>query len=123
MKRLLLALLLAGAPLSHPARAQATAELVASLATPTGQRDSAGTVTLTTATSGAVIRYTLDGSDPGPKSGPYLAPIELPAGGTVKARAFTEDRKQKSDLLSADYPALPGVQRLPTTLIPCTQDR
>ena len=59
------------------------------LAVPEAKRDAAGTVTLTCATPGVVIRYSIDGSDPGPKGGPYLAPIVLPAGGTVKARAYS----------------------------------
>jgi lysophospholipase L1-like esterase len=95
----------------------------ASLATPVMQRDAAGIVTLTCATPGAVIRYSIDGSDPGPKTGPYLAPITLPAGGVVKARAFTEDRKQKSELAETKFEPLPGAKAQPATLVPCTQDR
>src|SRR5258708_35625991 len=82
-------------PFAHGA-ARPAAEVVASLSAPTMQRDAAGAVTLACVTPGAVIRYSLDGADPGPKTGPYLAPIALPAGGAVKARAFTEDRKQMS---------------------------
>jgi len=70
-----------------------------------------------------VIRYSLDGADPGPKTGPYLAPIVLPAGGVVKARAFSEDRKQMSALAETKFEALPGVVSLPATLVPTTQDR
>jgi lysophospholipase L1-like esterase len=80
-------------------------------------------VTLTCATPGAVIRYSIDGSDPGPKTGPYLAPIALAAGGVVKARAFTEDRKQKSELAETKFEPLPGAKAQPATLVPCTQDR
>src|SRR5712671_6958873 len=79
---------------------------------PEAKRDAAGTVTLTCATPGAVIRYSIDGSDPGPKGGPYLAPIVLPAGGTVKARAYTEDRKIKSDLAEAKFDAVSGAKPL-----------
>lgn len=93
------------------------------LAVPAAKRDAAGTVTLTCATSGVVIRYSIDGSDPGPKGGPYLAPIVLPAGGTLKARAYTEDRKVKSDLFEAKFDAIAGAKALPATLVPCTQDR
>lgn len=93
------------------------------LAVPEAKRDAAGTVTLTCATPGAVIRYSIDGSDPGPKGGPYLAPIVFPAGGTVKARAYSEDRKTKSDLLEAKFDAVVGAKSLPSTLVPCTQDR
>lgn len=92
-------------------------------AKPSATRDSSGTVTLTSVTPGVVIRYSVDGSDPGPKGGPYLAPIVLPAGGTVKARAYTEDRKVKSELFEAKFDALPGAKPLPTPLVPCTQDR
>jgi lysophospholipase L1-like esterase len=92
-------------------------------AKPDAKRDAVGLVTLTCATPGVVIRYSVDGSDPGPKGGPYLAPIVLPAGGTVKARAYTGDRKVKSELFEAKFDALPGAKALPATLVPCTQDR
>ncbi len=93
------------------------------LAAPVLRRDAVGTVTLTCVTPGTVIRYSIDGSDPGPKGGPYLAPIVLPTGGTVKARAYTEDRKVKSELTEAKFDAVPGAKPLPSTLVPCTQDR
>ncbi len=99
------------------------AEVVAALAAPVMQRDASGNVTLSSATAGAVIRYSLDGADPGLKTGPYLAPIVLPAGGTVKARAFSEDRKQMSELAERKFEPLPGVAPQPATLVPCTQDR
>lgn len=99
------------------------AELSADLAKPVLHRDAAGTVTITTATPGAVIRYSLEGLDPSPKTGPYLAPIALPAGGTVKARAFSADRRQMSELAEEKFAPIPGAQPLPPTLVPCTQDR
>ncbi len=99
------------------------AQAPAPLAVPEAKRDAAGTVTLTCATPGIVIRYSIDGSDPGPKGGPYLAPIVLPAGGTVKARAYSEDRKVKSELFEAKFDAVAGAKPQPTTLVPCTQDR
>lgn len=92
-------------------------------AKPDAKRDAVGTITLTCTTPGAVIRYSVDGSDPGPKGGPYLGPIVLPAGGTVKARAYTEDRKVKSELFEAKFEAVAGAKPLPATLVPCTQDR
>ncbi|MEI2679225.1 MAG: chitobiase/beta-hexosaminidase C-terminal domain-containing protein [Burkholderiaceae bacterium] len=48
-------------------------------------------MTITCTTLDGVIRYSIDGSDPGPRSGPYLAPIALPQGGVVKARVFTQE--------------------------------
>ncbi len=99
------------------------AQTAAPLAVPSAKRDAAGTVTLACATPGTVIRYSIDGSDPGPKGGPYLAPIVLPAGGTVKARAYSEDRKLRSELFEAKYEAVAGAKPQPNTLVPCTQDR
>lgn len=99
------------------------AQAPAPLAVPTAQRDAVGTVTLTSTTPSVVIRYSIDGSDPGPKGGPYLAPIILPAGGTVKARAYSEDRKVKSELFEAKFDAVADAKPQPTTLVPCTQDR
>ena len=46
------------------------------------------TMTLTTATSGASIRYTTNGSNPASTSTLYTAPLTLNASATVKAKAF-----------------------------------
>lgn len=96
---------------------------VAQIAKPTLQRDPANVIVATCATPGTTIRYTLDGADPGPKSGPYLAPLDLPAGGVVKARAFTADRQVKSEAAELRVDPVAGAQPRPATLIPCTQDR
>ncbi|MFI5182550.1 MAG: glycoside hydrolase family 38 C-terminal domain-containing protein [Thermoanaerobaculia bacterium] len=45
-------------------------------------------VTLTSPTPGATIRFTLDGSEPGATSAVYSAPLVLERTATVKARAF-----------------------------------
>lgn len=52
-----------------------------------GARDASGNVTLS-AGSGLAIRYTVDGSAPGPDSTLYSAPIPLPLGGTIRAIAL-----------------------------------
>ncbi len=113
--------------LSLELRAQAPAAPVVApvvdLAAPVIARSTEGVVTITCATPGAVIRYSIDGSDPGPKTGPYLASVLLPAGGLVKARAFTEDRKLKSAPAELKVEPVPGATPLPSTLVPCTQDR
>ena len=44
-------------------------------------------VTISTTTAGATIRYTTDGTDPGPSSTQYTAPIAITAAVTIKARA------------------------------------
>lgn len=108
--------LLLGLPLS-PAQAAAP------LDKPVIQRDASGVITLTCATPGSHIRYSLDGSDPTPKAGQYLAPIELPYGGTVKARAFGEDRQQQSDLAEAKFDAVRAGPRPPSSVVPVTQNR
>ena len=96
---------------------------LASLAKPEINSNAAGTITLSCSSPGAMIRYSIDGSDPGAKAGPYLAPIQLPAGGMVKARAFSEDRKQQSELVEIKWDAPAGAAKIPSTLVPCTQDR
>ena len=116
MLLLLAALWLLGAPLSP-------AQTAAPIAKPEFRHNVGGIVTLACATPGAHIRYSLDGSDPTPKAGPYLAPIELPHGGTVKARAFSEDRKQQSDLAEATFDAVAAGPCPPSTVLPVTQDR
>lgn len=119
MKPMLLAaiaLLLLSSPLSQ-------AQTAPPIAKPVIQRDANGVVTLVCATPGAHIRYSLDGSDPTKKAGPYLAPIELPRGGTVKARAFSEDRQQQSELAEATFDAVRPGSRPPSSVLPVTQDR
>ena len=53
-----------------------------------GQYTEALSVTLTSTTAGAVIRYTLDNSDPTGASAEYTDTIGIPATATLKARAF-----------------------------------
>ncbi len=56
-------------------------------------------ITLASATTGAEIRYTLDGSDPTPTSRRYMAPFTITTSAVVKARAMR-----------------PGLMALPTTM-------
>ncbi len=62
------------------------------VATPTfdldgGEYSSAQSVSISSATDGATIRYTTDGSDPLPGSAVYNSPIEINSSTTLKARA------------------------------------
>jgi lysophospholipase L1-like esterase len=99
------------------------AETQATLAAPILQRDPMGVVTLQSPVSDATIVYTLDGADPIAKSNPYLAPIDLACGGTLKARVASKDRKVLSEVASATYEPVPGHKALPSTVVPVTQDR
>ncbi|MGV3661872.1 MAG: GDSL-type esterase/lipase family protein [Prosthecobacter sp.] len=68
--------------------------------------------------------YTLDGTEPVAKSNPYLAPIELPHGGIVKARTFSKDRKTMSAVGETTVPPVKGSEApVPSTVVACTQDR
>ncbi|MCB1226622.1 MAG: chitobiase/beta-hexosaminidase C-terminal domain-containing protein [Verrucomicrobiales bacterium] len=67
--------------------------------------------------------YTLDGTDPTAKSNPYLAPVDLACGGTVRARAFSQDRKTMGPVAVATFEPLAGHTPLPSTVVPVTQDR
>lgn len=95
------------------------AQTLTKLAPPQIQRDAGGTVTL----AGENVLYTINEADPIAKSNPYLAPITLPGGGMVKARAFSPDRKRMSDVASASFEPLLGQKPLPSTVVPVTQDR
>lgn len=59
-------------------------------------------VVISCATSGATIRYTLDGSDPTTTSAIYSAPIAISTTTTVKVRAFATN-KDPSDIVFATY--------------------
>jgi pectate lyase len=48
--------------------------------------------TLRSRTAGSRIRYTLDGSEPGPRSALYTRPVEISASTTLRARAFRNSR-------------------------------
>jgi len=63
-----------------------------------GSYSSAQSVTLTTATSGAVIRYTLDGSEPDYRSALYTGPISIQASRTLKAKAFLAEHSPSTTL-------------------------
>jgi hypothetical protein len=60
------------------------------------------TVTLGCATSGATVRYTLDGTEPGPNSAQYAQPFVLEHSALLRVRAF-KDGMTPSDIVCADY--------------------
>ena len=66
-----------------------------------------------------VVRYTLNGKEPDFSAGVYLATIELPEGGTVKAAAF-EGNKRVGQIVTQE---VPGAGPKNTALVPLTQNR
>jgi len=58
---------------------------------PSGTFDSPIEATISCATANAVIRYTIDGSEPGPSSVLYTEAISISSPSTLKARAFCQD--------------------------------
>ncbi|SFW60213.1 chitobiase/beta-hexosaminidase C-terminal domain-containing protein [Amycolatopsis australiensis] len=69
---------------------------------PGGTYSSAQTVTISSATAGATIRYTVDGSTPTPSSPVYSGPISVTASRTVNAIA-TKPGSADSAVSSATY--------------------
>jgi hypothetical protein len=93
------------------------------VATPTlspspGTYASAQSVSIFCSTSGATIRYTLDGSTPTFSSPIYSSPISVTSGSvTIKARAFKSDMTD-SNFASATYTIQPPEQVATPTLSP-----
>ena len=69
---------------------------------PAGVYSSAIDVSIATATDGAEIRYTTDGSVPSTSSALYSGPINLSSNTTLKARAFA-DGYEPSEVATAAY--------------------
>lgn len=76
-----------------------------------------GRITLACATAGAVIRYTFEEKEPDQSAGVYLAPVAVPVGRTIRARAFSANGLEQS----AAVPIAGFAQ--PTTLVEVTQNR
>ena len=89
--------------------------VAAPTATPAaGTFTSAPLVTLASATSGASIRYTLDGSDPSATSPLYRYPFVVGATTTVKARAFKTGMTQSAVTTAAYAVDAAGATATPT---------
>ncbi len=73
------------------------------------------------APAGATVRYTLDGSEPDKSAGIWLAPVDLPSGYTLKARAFAADGTPVGNVVVKAAAA--AASRKPSTLVPLTQNR
>ncbi|MHC4607115.1 MAG: chitobiase/beta-hexosaminidase C-terminal domain-containing protein, partial [Planctomycetota bacterium] len=68
-------------------------------------------LTIICKTPGAEIRYSTDGSDPGPGSAVYRAPIRITKAGCVRARAYMKEeppsRIRSATFLAGERPSLP----------------
>jgi lysophospholipase L1-like esterase len=80
-----------------------------------------GLLEVTDAPQGTVLRYTLDGTDPTRDAGVWLAPVDVPAGYTVKARAFTADQTPVG--APVEWASRATGLRIASTLVPVTQGR
>ena len=92
------------------------------VATPTfapagGSYTSSQTVSLNSATPGAIIRYTLDGSNPNPLSPIYGGPFVVSGTTTVKAQGFMADMAP-SAVGSATYTINLGAVDIPSLSVP-----
>ena len=91
------------------------------VADPVIARRAGGLLTATAATPGSVGRYTLDGSDPTKSAGVWLAPVHLPPGYTLKARAFSADATSESGVITLAGESTGA--KPASTLVPVTQNR
>lgn len=82
---------------------------------PAGTFNAPITVTLASATAGATIRYTLNGSVPGPSSPIYSGPIAVNSSLPIRAQAFKSGMTD-SPLVQANYTILNPV--IPDTIAP-----
>ena len=69
----------------------------------------------------AVMRYTLDGTDPTRDAGEWLAPVSVPAGYTMKVRPIAADGTPLGGVKTWSGPA--AGERPASTLVPVTQNR
>lgn len=91
--------------------------LLAEVANPSFSFLPDGRVALTCGTAGAVIRYTFEEKDPDRSAGVYLAPVAVPVGRAIRARAFSSDGTQESLL------TIVAGRGVPSTLVEVTQNR
>jgi alpha-tubulin suppressor-like RCC1 family protein len=102
-----------GAPTSATASAVYDLKVVAPTVSPgTGVYVTPPSVTLATTTSGATIRYTLDGMDPDAGATDYSAPITIDSPLTLKTRAF-KSGWTPSDAAYASYAVPAGTVTAP----------
>ncbi len=70
-------------------------------------RNRKGMVTIKAETTHPVFTYTLDGTEPTVESTKYFQPFSLPEGGIIKARAFINDFKSQSSVVTQQFDICP----------------
>src|SRR4029450_7241201 len=80
-----------------------------------------GLLEATDAPPGTVVRYTLDGTDPARDAGVSPAPVDVPAGYAVTARASPPDHTPVGT--QVEWASRATGPRLASTLVPVTQGR
>ncbi|MDR2466383.1 MAG: alpha-L-fucosidase [Prevotellaceae bacterium] len=66
-------------------------------------RSKKGEVTIFCDSKDPLIRYTTDGSEPSAASPLYSAPVPLPRGGTIKAKAYVDNDSRSSETAVAEF--------------------
>ena len=102
------------APSQHGSQAPAPAASI--VVRPDGRLD------VSAPPAGAVMRYTLDGTDPTRDAGEWLAPVRVPPGYTREGARRLPQTARPSGAV-ATWSAPPAGQRQPSTLVPVTQNR
>ncbi len=74
-----------------------------------------GRLTLACGTPNAIIRYTFEDKDPDRSAGVYLAPVAVPLGRAIRARAFAGDEESAVAVIDG--------RGEPSTLVEVTQNR
>jgi lysophospholipase L1-like esterase len=104
-------------------RATAVSPATAPAQVPIVSRRPDGLLNATAPVAGTVVRYTLDGSEPAHDAGAWLAPVDVPPGYVLKARAFTPGGSPVEESVTIDMPLPAGMVRTASTLVPVTQNR
>jgi lysophospholipase L1-like esterase len=89
--------------------------------TPTLTARADGRLDVSPAPAGAVIRYTLDGTEPTRDAGEWLAPVSVPPGYTANVRAIAADGTPIGAVATWTVPH--EGRRPPSTVVPVTQNR
>jgi lysophospholipase L1-like esterase len=114
---LLVVVAIAGASAQTPSQAPSQASSLAPsiVVRPDGSLD------VSAPPAGAVVRYTLDGTEPTRDAGEWLAPVRVPPGYAVKARAVAADGTPVGEVATWSAPV--DGPRPPSTVVPLTQNR